>query len=44
MRGRNKTEFSVGVRKIKLDCSSLPAWDCEDAAIIVPIETTSYVV
>lgn len=44
MRGRNKTEFSVGVRKIKLDCSSLPACDCEDAAIIVLIETTSYVV
>jgi len=34
----------MGVRKIKLDCISLPAWDWEDAAIIVLIETTSYVV
>lgn len=34
MRGQNETEFSMGVRKIELDSSSLPAWDCEDAAII----------
>lgn len=42
MGGQNKTEFSVGVRKVekrkkkkrKLDCSYLPAWDCENAAII----------
>lgn len=34
MRGQNKTEFSVGVRKVELDCSYLPAWDCENAAII----------
>lgn len=41
MRGQNKTEFSVGARQIKLDCSSLPAQVCEDAAITAPIETTT---